>query len=259
VLQRRLGSGARVVNRGVNAYGTGQQLLLLESLLDGPPGAVPDVVTVLFCGNDLSDNVDPKHGARPWFRLEDGRLVRENCPVARSFTGGLRNLSRHSLALSFVRYNVNRLAGLARESLAAEEDDTPEPPAEETVEAARTAAEESERRWELERALLGAMADACREAGAELRVVYVSQVTQVATDAPAPDESRARMAALCEELGLPYLDPTPRFHEAWRASDEPGENGEPLFFARDWHWTAAGHALVGELLADAWSWPGRSD
>ena len=47
------------------------------------------------------------------------------------------------------------------------------------------------------------------------------------------------------ELATPLLDLTPRFREVGR-----GRGAAPLYFARDQHWTAAGHELAARTMAD---------
>ena len=66
-----------VVNRGVQGYGTDQELLLLENV---GLGYSPDIVVLNFCvANDFVDNsldhflYDDKH-PKPYFRLEKGEL-----------------------------------------------------------------------------------------------------------------------------------------------------------------------------------------
>ena len=100
------------------------------------------------------------------------------------------------------------------------------------------------------RALLKRMRAQCTQLpkAANLWVVYL----------PTPGESCAGEAnaigawvAHCSgQLGLPHLDLTPNLHAAWADHAERGDQGQPVFLARDKHWSSLGHALVGGILAD---------
>jgi hypothetical protein len=93
-------NGVDAANLGVQGYGPGQELLLLqrEGLRHDP-----DVVLLVFClRNDFVDAVLPVdlyngRTPRPVFRLEEGRLVLDDAPVRRSALGRLAGgLADHS-------------------------------------------------------------------------------------------------------------------------------------------------------------------
>jgi len=55
------------------------------------------------------------------------------------------------------------------------------------------------------------------------------------------DRPSRRLAEICAQLDIPYIDPTPVF----RAHPSPAY----LFSKRDAHWSPAGHRLVAETVA----------
>ncbi len=74
--------------------------------------------------------------------------------------------------------------------------------------------------------------------------VYIHLLTDDPENAPYnTDALFARYKALGDELGFEVLDLTGPFVEA-------AKSGEALYFPRDGHWNAAGHALVARELAD---------
>ena len=53
------------------------------------------------------------------------------------------------------------------------------------------------------------------------------------------------LAGIAGRTSTPLLDLTPTFREVGR-----GRGAAPLYFARDQHWTAAGHELAARTMAD---------
>ena len=58
-----------------------------------------------------------------------------------------------------------------------------------------------------------------------------------------PDAPNRYLAARAAEVGMPMLDLLPAFRA------EAARSGVPLYFARDRHWTPAGHALAAREVA----------
>lgn len=264
-LQALVGPSLAVENYGVNAYGSGQQLLLLERLLAGPEPD-PEAVVVMFYANDLKDNRDPKDGERPWFRLAGDDLVRENLPVERGVAGWWREVWRRSPLLSAVRYHVN--AALSGDVLAAIERPAPDraardravPDKEPEPESApghaaehapghalgRTPQEELEA-WRLQRAILAEMRVLCALQGVDLRVVNIPSRRAVEDPDAAGAQPGRRLAELCGELGIAYLD----LAAGLRARVSLPAGGR-LYFPDDGHWTPHGHRAAAEILGEAW-------
>jgi hypothetical protein len=78
-LERRLGRPVR--NGGVFGYGLDQIVLRAEELV---PELRPERIVVSFIGGDLPRNeFSYRFAAKPWFQIEDGRLVLRGVPVTR--------------------------------------------------------------------------------------------------------------------------------------------------------------------------------
>ena len=107
-----------VINRGVQGYGTDQELLLLEN---AGIGYSPDVVVLNFCvANDFVDNsldrflYDGKH-PKPYFRIEKGelRLQAAHLRLGWTETAARRLLESSSLFRIAVERGAARRAGEA--------------------------------------------------------------------------------------------------------------------------------------------------
>lgn len=232
-----------VLNLGVPGYGTDQQYLLY--LREGVKYHADVVILCYFTANvwrNGHETLAVKGGRqpKPRFVLQDGDLVLTNTPVPEGMipeeqihgrTGGG---SIGAIADAFRAHSaLYRLSGVgprirawlgARPVLFPEYD----PDREE---------------WKVTEALLGALADACRENGSRLLVMDIPTRNEVhmkfVTDTPFHMVGEA-----CRKRGIPFLDLLPEFRRAVGTSDEP------LYFPGDGHWTPAGHALAAGLLAD---------
>lgn len=101
-LQELAGPSVRLRNFGVNAYGTLQELLLLERLLASHKA--PAKVVLMVCGNDFDDNLSHRDLKSPCLVPADGGegFGISNRPVAEKIGGAA--LSRHSRAIAFLSY-----------------------------------------------------------------------------------------------------------------------------------------------------------
>lgn len=222
-LQARLGPAYHVRNRGINAWGTVQEALLLEELMEHEP---PDVVAVMFFRNDLSNNLDGKGGRRPFVALAgDGKEVTWR-GVTRPLGSGWREIRRRSAALTLLAEGWNRARTLL------------EAPREARPPKARTAPTAGElRAFE---ASLARMAGACL-GRCELVVVYIADPSEL-IEPSGPSVIARGVAAVCGRLGVEFLDLSPTFLAAAR------ERSVPLYFPLDHHWTPAGHAVAAAAL-----------
>lgn len=247
-LQRALGPRVAVVNRGLDAYGTAQELLLLEDELRRRRYA--KVVLLLFI-NDFEDNVDGKEH-RPRFALRDGRPVPVNLPLPARLKNPLEDwIDEHSRVASFLGYQAALLKARWRSRAAwsgstTSAADTPAAmnragaPSADSAAAGRAIPG-----LEITRALLLEMARLSHDAGATFELVFipVPDEARSALDLSYVEDTRRELAALARQGGFSFVDPTQRF--AAEAA-----TGAVLFIPGDGHWTAAGHALAARVLAE---------
>ncbi len=199
-----------VINMGVSAWGTDQEVLAFE--LEGRSWR-PDVVVLVVCvANDLDDlRCERKAGwPKPWFELADGALVPHAPHI--DWTVRLRCASYTAeLALRLVE------RGEARARVApAWENADPLP---------------------LFAALVRRLAADVEACGAELLVV----VEHGATPAPAPPSPDAvRVLDALRAQGIATLDLLPAFAEH---AERWAELRLPCL-----HWSRAGHRVVADLV-----------
>lgn len=230
VVGRGLGPGFEIVNAGVAAYNTEQEV---NWFLATGRKLAPDVVVIEVYWNDTSPKGLVAVSA-------DGVLFdRGGSGDRRGAWDGqlgyaLRNLFKQSRALYIVNMQLRRLraggAGdRARDNQMA-------------VLHGRAHAE-VERGWAAIEAQLARLRAACAELGAALVVVVPPMPQQLAQPFPAV-RYQSVVRGICERLSLKCLDLLPAFAAAWNGH-------ESLFIPYDGdHPNEAGHALIGrELLA----------
>lgn len=217
-LQTMLGPEVAIHNRGVNAYSTAQQLLVLER--ESASGAF-DEILVVFVPNDFDDNLDEKGGRRPGFVLGKDGLVARNQPPARLMNPVAR-LFKRSRALGWIDRGLTGLIADPRGR------PTPEdwPPGNPWL-GYHAASPEA---VELMSALLLRMARVAEATGARLRIVILME---------SPNAGQLRL--LCSEGGLDCLDLASQMTAS--------EAEESLYLDGDGHWTPSGHRRVADLLA----------
>lgn len=243
-LEARGGTQVETIAYGWSGWGQRQELVALR---DGqpdptrvpsyPPGLAfdPDLVLVEFlAGNDVRNNLPAL----------DELALREQ--VAGTFARALFVSSvRRGWAFSAMVWDktdqlLRQLTGRT-EWLDAEV----------YREAPRREPELWSRAWEETRAALGAMRALLEPRGVGLVVVGFSTPEEIegarTGRAPGPGLDmllpHRRMAALCEELGLPYLPLPERFARL------PGEEQTALHGQGDPHWTEFGHRRAAETTA----------
>lgn len=253
-----------VINAGVAAYGTGQEVLLFEHEAHRYQ---PDLVVLLFyVGNDVKNNsyaLELPGGKRelalkPYFELDrDGELrLLAGPPPARpnALIGLLRgccwayNMLEGNLFAqlgpAFRREDIEAVGG-ARNWLREVYDTDPDG--------------NWRRAWQITEALLGRLRDDARDRGAPFVLVGVPdwraldhdvwrraiEGNRRLTSGASPDAPTDRLGEVAARLGTPYLNLLPRFRQATAAG------GGPYYLALDGHWNAAGPALAAVALGDA--------
>jgi len=230
-LQNELGPGFRVINCGVNSYGTVQEKILLQQLL---PVDKPIAVGVMFCFNDFDDNVNRSKLDRPYCTLESGKVVLHNSPVAHPIGGIFSRLMRNSYAVSFLAYYSNQLNQVIKDNI----------PGHAANRGLKSPAPSIELKMIMEHTL-SEMKATSQSNGARLFVVYIPLAAEL--DSSYISVYLPAMREICAKLEIDFLNPT----ECMRAVyPETGPKGEPLYFTNDGHWTAEGHRIAALVIRD---------
>lgn len=214
-----------ICNYGVNGSGTALHVALLENEIAS--GVRPgDIVLLMFFQNDFSDNLVERrlHG-----RIQDGEVL-EIRPES-NFDGGvgqwLKDTSNLANFAAFL-WDFRKQKRLAEEQRA-REDRAGGGPTPEAVVVARH--------------FLKRFRDLARTRGATPLLFWVAPKEHV--EARARGESTAffdSFVSLAKELECEWLEPTDQMVAAMNL-------GNALFIEGDGHWSAAGHAIAAEVLA----------
>jgi hypothetical protein len=253
-----------VINAGVAAYGTGQELLLLEQ---EAYKYQPDLVLVLFfVGNDVANNNyrlelwdnSLKLALKPYFDLDRQgslRLIPGPPPAPR--TGVAQALRDCCLLYNVIEtgvfnkleqnYNTEQLdaIGGVRAPLRGLYEVEPQ--------------DEWDRAWRISEALLARLRDRSTELGAPLVIAGAPEWRTLAPEewrrevaSPRLDRGQLkieaptdRLGTIANGLGVPYVDLLPAFQAAAAAA------AGPYYYDFDKHWTAAGHAVAARAIGDA--------
>jgi hypothetical protein len=224
-----------VLNTGVNGYGTAQELLLLR---DQGLALRPDVVVLVFFWNDVGNNYVRTF---PRFGLEHGALVWPEPIVIekkKAERPKRRGWLRHSYVYRFVSDRL-KIVGYRLKLLF----DIPLETTDFVDGADRDAA------WQLTGALVREIRDQAATIGAQTLVVVMPDQVQVEKDvsvlglAPEDYEVQERMRAICEPLGIPFLDLIPPLRAEYERTHAP------LYYAKDRHLKPPAHAVVARALA----------
>ena len=217
-------------NFGVCGFSTLQEYLLLKEHF--AMGRIPDRVIVLFCINDLYDNLAVTRSGsrdqsppRPYLKVDGGNIEICNQPVPPAVGWNVRGwLKTNSLAYNHLYYYAKR-ASLARCDRSGGKD-MAKPQYD-------PSADEQARQWSTLREAYRMIDRLCREHGVALAV---------ATELDGPvAESLSR---ICDELSVPMLDLSCRWQEHFAAS----EDARPLCFKTDPHYNELGHQLLAEAI-----------
>jgi hypothetical protein len=258
-----------LIDGGCGGWGAVQELLYLQE--EGPRYKPDLVLLAFFTGNDVANNSyelelegNVNAALKPYFeRGAGGQLtLLEPDPPAPTFGERVGFFLRERSAL----YNVVEsgvLQKLSLDDLWASWRDL-DASVELTIREAEVFKTQLDPRWRAAWAmtdtLLGRISTEAGAQGAKLGIVIVPTRAQVLPDAwrslTGSNEGRDRafdpmqpnnlLSGIAGRISTPLLDLTPRFREVGR-----GRGAAPLYFARDQHWTAAGHELAARTMA-AW-------
>lgn len=221
-------------NRGVNAFGTGQELLVAAQELAARPY---DVVLVQVFVNDLGDNVDDKGGRRPLFTLDGDRLVPPRGELAPLRAALPRWVRDHSRAFVLFDYSLRALGG----------GDAASAPLRPAGDAFVPVDYRTVRGGPITARLLRELAAVAAHRGARLVIVYAPHRLELPSPPAAPVGVRAAHQLAAEAAaasGATFVDLTAPLAAA-------AQRGEPVLFPGDEHWTPHGHRLVADALLAA--------
>jgi hypothetical protein len=258
LLERRLadaGCPVEVWNAGAAGYSLDQELLYFTS--EGRRHE-PDAVVLFFYSDDLVHNIRGPRG-KPYLEMREGAVTERPLPSLPRERLREREIHRRPLLLwrrsALLRYLSNASLGWdprARAPLVALGIVEPAAPPPELLPYANTP--ESKQLWPLAGGLLAALDSAVRAEGATLTGLYVPASFEVDDGEWARlqdryslnrklwdrDKVQRRFEMVMESLGVSTLDPRPALRRA----------GEPTYLREEGLWTAAGHRVVAEQLAD---------
>lgn len=217
-LLNRAVPSVRWFNGGMNGYATDQQYLLFKQL---KPVVKPDLTVVVYCGNDRSENTSRRVRGynKPFFTLQDGKLVPEGVPVPTPPEGDALWVPVPDQLFektgSYLLYHISQIIEARRSKKKAAEDKTPKV-------LAGTAGEDPTE------ALVKALFE---EADGKMLLVLISA-----------DEG---LTELCRRENIPLLDmsATP--------AGQPGPNTYPGGRPKYGHWTPKGNRVAAELIGRA--------
>ena len=228
-----------MLNLGQSGYGPQQELVALTRY--GIPLAPKAVVWFVFGGNDLSDAVTYE-----WRREHLDDLLGPPPFVTRSFT---RNMLLATARLTTPERATPSPSARMHAAEFVRRDGTTE-----TIYLDAREGPWQPREWELTTSALAHAHGLATHTGARLVVVYIPRKLRVYRD-----YLRAEPAAFanvwqdndlpevlgrwCRERGIDYLDSTIPLRAAVAA-------GESVYLPDDVHWTARGHAVVAQAVAD---------
>jgi hypothetical protein len=212
----RLHPDWEVINASVVGYGTVQELLYLR---ERGMAFHPDVVLLLLCGNDLTDNLDGGSWySRPHASVDQQELKIHNLPVPRpTWVQELGKLLRTRSCLGVKLF-------AAREAL--RRGFRSQTPSTEGAVAAQ-APSTSPQRAVMGR-LLSGMQDTCQQGGSRLVVVSIPMI----------EEQRTSLQEALASAGVLYLPLDGDFKSS----------GSNTSFAHDFHWNAKGHKIAADAI-----------
>jgi len=230
--------GVVLRNLGQCGFSSLQEYLLLKDLLESDSSRRPAAVYVLFCSNDLPENVNgaDQDPPRAYCAVADDKVVVKNHPVPGNKQYSLRGtLKRSSMAYNYLSYYA-ACAKQALKNKAAGGDmgSPPLPPAEQ---------------WRVLTYVYQQIKRVCEARQIPLTMVMIPPIVSRSGHSTTAnmheyDETiRREFLRRCGDLDIPVIDLTDTFREYF---EERGPDAEPLCFVGDPHFTARGHRLIAD-------------
>jgi lysophospholipase L1-like esterase len=262
-LRTNAGGPVEVINAGNGGWGTAQEFEFLR--YEGLQYQPDVVVLVFYTGNDISDNSFRLKGnvrnlRKPYYVLRDGRLELQPWTPRRPPSPAEIDALNRELYLWNV-FQTGVLARLQPSQDTANIDDLDEEIHNTLVDHEIRIFSVNQNRawqdsWEVTEALFVAARDLAEASGARFLLVNAPTIWQIyptqwesfrsanglRNDGWDLSAARRRLIDLSSRHAVEYLDLAPSLESA-------SGGGQPLYFTRDFHWTAAGHRVVGQALA----------
>ncbi len=227
-------------NLGVCGFSSAQQYLLIRSLVEKHPDQIPDTILLLFCGNDLPENVDwqDQSPPRPYYTIsDDGTVEMKNYPTAMSSMSIRSWLKRNSLAYNHLNfYLIFAKRVLKNRQVTGNFNVPPDSP---------------ESQWQVLEYSYTQIRDYCRDQGIKFVPVFLpgsilrfgNTLTPALNDYD--ERTRARLHQVTDNLGLDLFDITEDVRDYFTIQRDESER---LSFVRDPHFNAKGHRLIGDAI-----------
>jgi len=237
--------GVEFINMGQNGYGTGQELLLFAG---SGKSYSPDLVTLGFVDNDLTDNVAGR--GKPLFDLNDGHLEVSGVSETESLEIRIKSFFvKNSYLFVLANYGYQRFERWLKQ-LGSSRSSNRGAVTSRYERYLKTASTEQSRQWKIFEKLILKLKE---DSGDNLMIIYIPHRIEVEYDTDGykqivsseiydVDVMRERIKRLCEERDIIFLSLTERFRESYKA-------GSKLYFDHDGHMTKAGHEVAGNALA----------
>lgn len=251
-----------VINAGTGGYSTDQELLFYRT-----EGRLyhPDLVVVMYCANDAPMNVKPYYntwdrGQKPLFEQVDGQLVLKSKPQKtwdrEELAGKDRAGKEHTYKQGFAFWNpqtwyLYRLYDHVRQMRNKEPlpDGTPLElaPAEPTPELlADDAFRGRQPEWIMTEALLEQIHKEAADDGAKFLLFNIPEKREIYGAQVARMDVEHNLQTISRRHGIEWI-PTVRIFRDQAAALK--NTGGRFYWVKDSHWTAEGHRLAGQILA----------
>lgn len=249
-LNKLSADGTKYRNLGHCGFSSVQQYLLLKKLF--AQGTKPKEVVVMFCGNDLSENLDAvdQSPGRAYLEVRGDSAEIRNHPTPRTGWGLAVWLKNNSLVWNHAHFYLRRVSLMNHERkraiAEAEAKKAAEAQAQVAAEtppaSAATATTTPAKQAEVDplksvphdqvvglRYIYREMRDLCAQHDVKLRIV---------------NEGLPVVPVICRELEIPCLS----LAERWKQHAESPRAAEPIAFKTDPHFNEYGHQMLGEAI-----------
>ena len=234
--------GVVLRNLGQCGFSSLQEYLLLKDMLDSDSNRRPAAVVVLFCSNDLAENVNgaDQDPPRAYCAVAEDQVVVKNHPVPDDKQYALRGcLKRSSLAFNYLSFYLAGAKQALRNQVAGGSMNSPPlPPAEQ---------------WRVLTYVYRQIKHLCEEQRIPLAMILIPPLVPrsghfTTSGMHEYDETiRREFLSRCGSLDIPVIELTDAFREYF---EEHGPDAAPLCFVDDPHFSVRGHRLIADGIRE---------